>query len=176
VHPPVGDPLGPRGEQVVERIQRLDAVVDSLGQERLPDIPVQPLLLSPAFWLTGQSWLILWITRRWMTGLLSGFVAGAFEAAELFFVVADLGGDGFEAAAQLVDLHDQAGQGGGIASAGAVLVDDGAQVGAAVESGAADAGARGDLVECDGLPGRGEFGAGGLDPGLLAGVSWHRPG
>ena len=100
----------------------------------------------------------------------------AFEAAELFFVVADLGGDGFEAAAQLVDLHDQAGQGAGIASAGAVLVHDGAQVGAAVESGAADAGARGDLVECDGLPGRGEFGAGGLDPGLLAGVSWHRPG
>ena len=43
--------------------------------------------------------------------LAAAFAVCAFEAAELFFVVADLGGDGFEAAAQLVDLHDQAGQG-----------------------------------------------------------------
>ena len=88
-------------------------------------------------------------------------------------MAADVGGDGFEAAAQLVDLHGEAGQGGGVASAGAVLVDDGAQVGAPVEGGAADAGARGYLAEGDGLPGCGELGAGGLDPGLLVVVSWH---
>ena len=44
-------------------------------------------------------------------------------------MAADFGGDGFEAAAQLVDLDGQAGQGGGVAAAGAVLLDDGAQVG-----------------------------------------------
>jgi len=88
-------------------------------------------------------------------------------------VAADVGGDSFEAAAQLVDLDGEAGQGGGVASAGAVLVDDGTQVGAPVEGGPADAGARGDLAEGDGLPGRGELGAGCFDPGLLVVVSWH---
>ena len=53
VHPAVGDLLGPRGEQVVELVQRLDAVVDGFGQERLPDIAVQPLLLSPPFRRVG---------------------------------------------------------------------------------------------------------------------------
>jgi hypothetical protein len=57
-----------------------------------------------------------------------------------------------------------------------VVLDDGAQGGPPVEGGLADAGARGDLTEGDGLPGRGEFGAGGLDPGLLVVVSWHGPG
>ena len=52
------------------------------------------------------------------------FAACAFEAAELFFVAADVGGDGFEAAAQLVDLDGEAGQGGGVLAAGAVLVDE----------------------------------------------------
>ena len=91
-------------------------------------------------------------------------------------MAADFVGDGFEAAAQLVDLDGQAGQGGGVASARAVLVDDGAQVGAPVEGGAADAGAGGDLAEGDGLPGGCEGGAGGLDAGELAVLSWHRPG
>ena len=99
--------------------------------------------------------------------LLPGFAACAFEAADAFFVAADLGGDGFEAAAQLVDLDGEAGQGGGILAAGAVLFDDGAQVGPPVEGGAADAGAGGYLGEGDGLPGGGQLGAGGLDPGLL---------
>ena len=45
VHPPVGDRPGPRGEQVVALLQRLDAAVDGLGQERLPDIAVEPFLL-----------------------------------------------------------------------------------------------------------------------------------
>ncbi len=40
---------------------------------------------------------------------LSGFAA-AFEAADGFLVAADLGGDGFEAAAQLVDLDCQSGR------------------------------------------------------------------
>jgi hypothetical protein len=66
VHPPVGDLLGPGGEQVVERVQGLDTVVSGFGQECLPDIAVEPLLLPPAFWLTGQSDLILWIT--WLAG------------------------------------------------------------------------------------------------------------
>jgi len=57
-------------------------------------------------------------------GLPAGLAAGAFEAAELFFVAADVGGDGFEDAAQLADLDGESGQGGGVASA--VLVDDGA--------------------------------------------------
>jgi len=53
-------------------------------------------------------------------------------------VAADFGGDGFEAVAHLVDLDGQAGQGAGVLAAGPVLVDDGAQVGLPVESGAAD--------------------------------------
>ena len=73
-----------------------------------------------------------------MTGLLSGFAAGAFEAADGFLVAADLGGDGFEAAAQLVDLDGQAGQGAGVLAAGAVFLDDGAQVGPPVKGGPAD--------------------------------------
>ncbi len=103
--------------------------------------------------------------------LLPGFAAGAFEAADGFLVVADLGGDGFEAAAQLVDLHGQAGQGAGVLAAGAVLVDDGAQVGPPVEGGAADACACCYFFEGDGLPGSSEVGAGGLDPGQLVVVS-----
>ena len=47
VHPPVGHLPGPRGEQVVELVQRLDALVAGLGQERLPDVAVEPFLLSP---------------------------------------------------------------------------------------------------------------------------------
>ena len=70
-------------------------------------------------------------------GLLPG-AAFAVEAADGFLVAADFGGDGFEAVAHLVDLDGQAGQGAGVLAAGPVLVDDGAQVGLPVESGAAD--------------------------------------
>ncbi len=52
-------------------------------------------------------------------------------------MAADLSGDGFEAAAQLVDLDGQTGQGGGVLAVGAVFLDDGAQVGPPVEGGAA---------------------------------------
>jgi hypothetical protein len=152
-------------------------MVGGLGQERLADIAVEPFLLSPPFRLTGQSKIISWITCG-SVGLLAGLAAGSFEAAELLFVAADVGGDGFEAAAQLVDLDGEAGQGGGVVSAGAVLVGDRAQVGPPVEGGPADTGACGDLSEGDGLPGGGEFGAGGLDPRQFAVllVSWHWPG
>ena len=91
-------------------------------------------------------------------------------------MAADLGGEGFEAAAQLVDLDGQAGQGAGVLAAGLVLLDDGAQVGPPVEGGPADLRAGGYLPERDGLPGGGELGAGGLDPGQLVVVSWHGPG
>ena len=107
--------------------------------------------------------------------MLPGFAAGAFESADGFLVAADLGGEGFEAAAQLVDLDGQAGQGAGILTAGPVFLDDGAQVGPPVEGGPADPGAGGYFGEGDGLPGGGQFGAGGFDLGQFA-VSWHGPG
>ena len=108
--------------------------------------------------------------------LLPGFAACAFEAAQCLLVMADSGGDGFEAAAHLVDLDGETGQGGGVVAAGAVLVHDGAQVGPAVKGGPADAGAGGYFPEGDGLPAGGQRGAGGLDPGQLVVVSWHWPG
>lgn len=83
------------------------------------------------------------------------FVPGAFETAQFFLVVADFGGDGFEAAAQLVDLDGEAGQGAGVLAPGAVLVDGGAQVGPPVEGGAADLRASCYFLERDGLAGGG---------------------
>jgi hypothetical protein len=177
--PDVVDRLGPRGEQLVQLRQARDlgrAGLGQLGQELAADGAEEPLDLPPPLGLTGQSWLILWITGRWMTGLLSGFAAGAFEAADGFLVAADLGGDGFEAAAQLVDLDGQAGQGAGILAAGAVFLDDGTQVGPPVKRGPADARTGGYFPERDRLPGGGQLGAGGLDPGQLIGVSRHGPG
>jgi hypothetical protein len=131
------------------------------------------LNLAAFFWLTGQSKIILWIANG---RELPGFAAGAFEAADGFLVAANFGGDGFEAAAQLVDLDGKTGQGGGLLAAGAVFLNDGAQVGPPVEGGPADAGAVSYFGERDGLPGGGQLGAGGLDPGLLVVVSWHGPG
>ena len=146
--------------------------VRPLGCER----PVESFDLPIRLGLTGQSRLILWITSGRGGRELPGFAAGAFEAADGFLVAADFGGDGFQAAAQLIDLDGETGQGGGVVAAGAVFLDDGAQLGVAVEGGPADAGAGGYFGERDGLPGGGQLGAGGLDPGLLVVVSWHRPG
>ncbi len=112
----------------------------------------------------------------WARELLPGFAAGAFEAAQFFLVVADPGCDGFEAAAQLVDLDGQAGQGAGVLAPGAVFLDDSAQVGPPVEGGPADLRACCYFSERDGPPGGGEPGAGGLDPGQLVVFSWHWPG
>ena len=71
------------------------------------------------------------------------------EAAEFFLVAADLGGDFLEGGAEVGDLGGEPGQGGGFSSAGAVLFDDGAEVGVAVEGGSAEPGAGGDGVEGD---------------------------
>jgi hypothetical protein len=81
-----------------------------------------------------------------------GAGAGAFETADGHFVATDLGGDGFEATAQLVDLDGLAGQGSGVAIADAVLVDNGVQVGPPVEDDPADPGAGGYFGERDCCP------------------------
>jgi hypothetical protein len=161
---------------VQQGLQLVQGGGGGLGGEPALEGLVVAFDLAAGLRLTGQSRLILWITSGRGGRELPGFAAGAFEAADGFLVAADLGGDGFEAAAQLVDLDDETGQGGGVAAAGAVLLDDGAQVGPAVEGGPADPRAGGCFGERDGLPGRGELGAGGLDPGLLVVVSWHGPG
>jgi len=70
-----------------------------------------------------------------------GAVALTFESAEDLLVVSDSGGNGFEAAAELVDLDGEARECGGVPRAEAVLVDEGAQVGLPVEGRAADPGA-----------------------------------
>jgi hypothetical protein len=147
-----------------------------LGGEPFLEGLVVALDLAAGLGLTGQSKIIVWITVRARAGLVTALAARAFEAAELFFVAADALGDGFEAVAQLVDLHGEASEGGGVAAAGAVVVDERAQVGPAVESGAADAGADCYLAEGDGLPGGGQFVAGCFDAAELVGVSCHRPG
>lgn len=126
---------------------------------------VEALVLALRGRLTGQSRLILWITSGRGGRELPGFAAGAFEAADGFLVAADFGGDGFEAAAQLVHLDGETGQGGGVLAAGAVLLDDGAQVGPPVKRGPADARTGSYFGERDRLPGGGQLGAGGLDPG-----------
>src|ERR1035441_7248339 len=130
--------------------------VRPLGCER----PVESFDLPIRLGLTGQSRLILWITSGRGGRELPGFAAGAVEAGGGFLVggglwgaglvAADFGGDGFEAAAQLIDLDGETGQGGGVVAAGAVFLDDGAQLGVAVEGGPADAGAGGYFGERDG--------------------------
>jgi hypothetical protein len=55
VHPAVGDLLCPGGEELVQLVEALDPAVGGLGEEGLPDVGVEPLLLSPALRLTGQS-------------------------------------------------------------------------------------------------------------------------
>jgi hypothetical protein len=176
--PDVVDGFGPGGEQPVQFGQARDLrgpLLGELGQELAPDGAEEPFDLAPALRLTGQSQLILWITRCACRFLLPGS-ACAFESAELFFVAADFVGDGFEAAPHLLDLDGQGGQRGGVVAAGLVLVDDGTQVGSPVEGGAADLGACRDFRERDGLPGGDERGAGVFDEGCLVVVSWHWPG
>src|SRR5579859_5345281 len=46
---PVGHVLGPGGEQVIQHLDRVDAMVAGLGQEPLTDIAVQSFLFSPPF-------------------------------------------------------------------------------------------------------------------------------
>ncbi len=64
-------------------------------------------------------------------------------------MAADFGGDCVQGDAEVGDLGDQPGEGAGFPSARAVFLDDGAEVGVAVEGGSAEAGAGGDAVEGD---------------------------
>ena len=72
-----------------------------------------------------------------LPGCGPGLVAG--EAAQLFFVAADTGGDGLDGGVQGGDIGGEPGEGVRGRGPVAVLVDDGAQRGVAVEAGAADA-------------------------------------
>jgi hypothetical protein len=83
------------------------------------------------------------------------------EASELFFVVAYSGGDGLEGGAQGGDFIGEPGEGPAGVGAVAVLFDDRAQGGVAVEGGATQAG--GDGGEGDLLAVAVELSAGALD-------------
>ena len=107
---PVVGGLQPGLEQAVHLRQVRNAgPVADLDKELLPHSPEKTFDFPSALWLTGQSRLILWITGPGDREL-PGFAADAFEAADGFLVAADLGGDGFEAAAELVDLDGEAGR------------------------------------------------------------------
>jgi hypothetical protein len=67
----------------------------------------------------------------------------------LFFVASDIGRDGIEALAELVNLHGETGEGEGVAGVLAMLVDEGSEFGSAVEGRSADTGLLGDGVEGD---------------------------
>src|SRR5215218_6789664 len=87
------------------------------------------------------------------------------EVPELFFVFAYSVGDGFDGGAQGCDLVGESGQGAAGGGLVAVLVDDRAQGGVAIEGGAAQAsgGGGGDGGEGDLLAVVPECGAGALD-------------
>ncbi len=48
-------PVRPGEEQVVQLLERGDALMGRLGQERLSYVAVEPFLLAATLWLTGQS-------------------------------------------------------------------------------------------------------------------------
>ena len=86
-----------------------------------------------------------------------------FECTDFFFLAADFHGDGVEGLCEVVDAVGQAGEGEQFAVAGAVGVDDRAELVAAVAGGAADAGGGGDGGEGDVGAGSGEGLAGAAD-------------
>src|ERR1035438_4378774 len=53
VYATVGHLLGPGEEQVVQLLERGDALMGRLGQEGLPDVAVESFLLAAAFWRIG---------------------------------------------------------------------------------------------------------------------------
>jgi hypothetical protein len=73
------------------------------------------------------------------------------QAAELFFVAADVAGNGLERVAELVDLDGQPGQGERFSGLLAVLLDQRPELGTPVKGGPADAGESGDGVGGDGF-------------------------
>ncbi len=79
-------------------------------------------------------------------------------------MLADVAGDGFKRGAQVADLGGQARESAGVGLPGAVLADDGAELGVAVEGGPGQPGAGGDRGEGDRLSSLCEFGRGPLDP------------
>ena len=86
-------------------------------------------------------------------------MSGFAEAAEFFFVAADGFGDGLQCDAEVSDFSGEACQGVCFPAAGAVFLDDAAQVGVAVEGGPPESGALGDLIEGDGLPAKNDCSA-----------------
>ena len=111
---------------------------------------------------------------RLIAGLLSRWPGSwccfaAFERADFFFLPADFRGDGVEGLGEVVDAVGQPGEGEQFAVAGAVAVDDRAEVAAAVAGGAADAGCGGDGGEGDVRAGGDERFAGRADPGGVGG-------
>src|ERR671922_111809 len=90
-------------------------------------------------------------------------VFSGLQAAELFVVASDSGGEGVEGGAEGGDLVGEAGEGAAGSCAVAVFLDDGAEGGVAVKGGAAQAGAGGDRGEGDRLAVVAELGAGALD-------------
>ena len=153
-------------------VRQLDAVARQLLAELASRAPLLPGADVLAFvdMDSMQKRVYGYPANNWSACLSGGASRGrgsgsAGEAAELFFVAADLSGEGFEAVAELVDLDGEAGEGEGVALVLAVFVDDGAQFGVAVEGGAADAGACGDLGGGDGLAGGEQVLAGLLDAG-----------
>src|SRR5512144_150806 len=94
----------------------------------------------------------------------AGFAGACLgELAELFFVASDVGRDGIEALAELVDLHGEAGEGQCVAGVLSVFFHEGAEFGSAVEGGSADTGPLGDGVEGDRFAGAEEVAAGLFD-------------
>jgi hypothetical protein len=87
-------------------------------------------------------------------------VLSGSQSAELFFVVSYSGGQGIECGAEGGEFVGEAGEGAAGGGAVPVLVDDGAEVGVAVEGGSAQAGAGGHGGEGDGVTGVVQVGAG----------------
>src|SRR5579872_3365360 len=106
-------------------------------------------------------WLGLSIGRLIIGSVLGGrSCGGAFDLAELFFVVTDAGGDGFERGAQRCDVGGESGDGGGAGCLAALFLDYCTHCGVPVEAGPADASLHGDGGEGDGPAGCSQFGAG----------------
>ena len=77
---------------------------------------------SNAAWPSGYP------ANKWSAAAgngLGGWSGLAAGAAELFFVTADFGGEGFEAFAELVDLDREPGEGEGVAFALMMFLDYG---------------------------------------------------
>jgi len=128
VHRAVVALMQPPGKQPVQvRKRRTRAPATSPGdldldQELVAAGTVPPFDLSPALRLPAnrRSCMYVWDVLSW------GASGTALELAEVFFVAADFGGEGFEGGAELVDLDGESGEGERLAFVLAVFLDDGA--------------------------------------------------